>query len=683
MTILPTRLRSPLSLADAAQEYAAAGFAVFPCQPRGKKPLHSKSAGAAGYKDATRDREIIRRWWEATPTANIGIVPASANLIVLDIDGEEGERAAARLRLDECETATVRTSRGRHLWFMHPGGRIGNRALHPKIDVRADAGYVLAPPSVHPDGPVYEWLPGVEGFAELPAHIIELLTGSVGEGSRNNSLASHLGGLRRRGAEFDELLEAGREFNSKLCDPPLEEKEVVAVVRSIVRYPVETAAWEARIEEVNRRYALVRTGGKMRILYETGMGFVLMSREDFNLRLANEFVPHGDRRVPLSKVWIESPARREFDEIVFAPGAPPNPRVYNIWKGWGVEPRPGDFSLFEAHIRDVICNGDAKLARWVMAWMAQIFRDPMVKPGTALALRGKQGTGKTIVGKILGRLLGEAYRHVSSPRMVVGQFNHHLEACLMLHADEAFWAGDKSAEGVLKDMVTNDRQWIERKGIDQIETQNLLRLLVTSNSSWVVPAGMEERRFCVIDVSERRMQDHQYFADLMRQMESGGYSALLHHFLNADYSDVNLRQVPVTHALVEQKLNTLSVDESWLLDLLNEGQLPGDMDGDGIVERAALYDDYIKRAQKRGVNRRSAQTQLGMLLSRLLPGVKPKDLADRGAGRTRACYVFPPLQKARAQFLKQLPGLELALKETWNDSDEWKPSGEPGDEHLS
>lgn len=139
-------------LGTAAVRYARRGFPVFPVAVRGKAPLLSGS----GYLDATTNVEQVRRWWTDHPRANIGAVPGAAGLIVLDWDSEEAEREVQRLGLYAEPRPIVRTARGEHIYARHPGGTIGNRNLGP-IHVRADRGYVLLPPSVHPSGHVYTW----------------------------------------------------------------------------------------------------------------------------------------------------------------------------------------------------------------------------------------------------------------------------------------------------------------------------------------------------------------------------------------------------------------------------------------------------------------------------------------------------------------------------------------------
>jgi hypothetical protein len=135
----------------AALRCALQGWPVFPCGARAKTPLCDN-----GFKDATTDTAQLDEWWTRWPRANIGFVPGRARLIVIDIDGPEGERAAQTLGLLSEPTFIVRTPRpGQHLYFKHPGGHIGNVDVAPGIDVRADAGYVLLPPSVHPNGGRY------------------------------------------------------------------------------------------------------------------------------------------------------------------------------------------------------------------------------------------------------------------------------------------------------------------------------------------------------------------------------------------------------------------------------------------------------------------------------------------------------------------------------------------------
>lgn len=233
-------------LGKAALAYARKGWAVFPCEARGKKPLCEH-----GLKDATTDEGVIRGWWARWPEANIGH-PTGAR-IVLDVDGVDGEAALAALE-DEYEplplAPAVQTGKGRHLYFAPNGAVIRNSAgrLGPHLDVRGDGGYVILPPSIHPNGARYEWLTRMKP-ALIPAWVGELLSGpepqrawpssatkKIAEGQRNAHLASLAGSMRRRGMAPAAIDVALLQENRERCYPPLPDAEVRRIAQSVARY---------------------------------------------------------------------------------------------------------------------------------------------------------------------------------------------------------------------------------------------------------------------------------------------------------------------------------------------------------------------------------------------------------------------------------------------------------------
>jgi len=148
------------SMADAALELAAAGWAVFPCReqdtPRAKKPYTEH-----GFKDATRENTQIVTWWARWPRALIGAaVPDS--LLVLDIDPRNGGSVEALTDALGTLPATLtawsgRGDGGRHLYYMRPGGALSSRLLPPGVDLKVN-GYCIMAPSLHPTtGRPYWW----------------------------------------------------------------------------------------------------------------------------------------------------------------------------------------------------------------------------------------------------------------------------------------------------------------------------------------------------------------------------------------------------------------------------------------------------------------------------------------------------------------------------------------------
>ena len=373
--------------------------------------------------------------------------------------------------------------------------------------------------------------------------------------------------------------------------------------------------------------------------------------------------------MPLATHWMHHPQRRQYEGIVFAPGRDV-PNHYNLWRGFAVVARPGDCSRFLAHLRDNVCCGDEELYKWVVGWFANIFQHPEQKMGTSLVLRGKMGTGKTKVGEVFGSLLGTHYVTVSDPRYVTGRFNSHLASCLLLHCDEAFWAGDRAAEGKLKDLITGQDHLIEFKGKEPIKVRNYVRLLVTGNPDWLVPAGLEERRFAVLDVGEGHIQDTAYFAGIDEQMDNGGREALLDYLLKFDLKNVDLRTIPKTAALLDQKISTLSPMQGWWLDTLMRGQLPGVLpdespNGYWTCPSASIFDLYLHHAQRQGSKRRSLEVKIGMFLKNHVPGLRKHEkeftktqVSDVKNIRTKPfrdnVYDFPPLATCRKAFDEKL-----------------------------
>ena len=237
----------------AATSYAARGWAVLPCRPRGKEPLTPH-----GFLDASSDPEIIAEWWRRWPEANIGVATGSASgVVVLDVDPRSGGDEALR-DLVAChgplpETPTVLTGGGGcHFYFAIPEGvTIRSRRLAPGLDLKGEAGYVVAPPSVHPSGQRYMWelgrSPDDLPLAPLPVWLLEEGDGGrreyewdgepIPEGRRHTHLVSLAGKLRASGLGVEAIEAALLLENLRRCQPPLPEREVRAIARSMSSYP--------------------------------------------------------------------------------------------------------------------------------------------------------------------------------------------------------------------------------------------------------------------------------------------------------------------------------------------------------------------------------------------------------------------------------------------------------------
>lgn len=155
-------------LLEAALGYAQRGWPVFPVVPRSKLPK------IKDWPDtATTDPEQISRWWRATPSANVGIVTGGrSGLVVVDVDPGRGGQVE-RLLAEYPTGSIVRTGGGGfHLYYAAPDHEVRNRVTEKGLDVRGERGFVVAPPSVHKSGGVYEW----QAEGELGTHLPPLAT---------------------------------------------------------------------------------------------------------------------------------------------------------------------------------------------------------------------------------------------------------------------------------------------------------------------------------------------------------------------------------------------------------------------------------------------------------------------------------------------------------------------------
>lgn len=239
---------------EAAIKYATEyGWAVFPVSALTKKPLTPH-----GCKDAKKSVGAIKAWWRKWPDASVGVATGSAsNLLVIDedIDEEKGLNGYESMRDWQAEHGelpeTVRAITGRggaHSYYHYEGNDIGNRAgILEGVDVRGEGGYVVAPPSIHPNGTAYEWEYPPEEYELAPLDDTVRAFLSIGKtehserfklpsriesGQRNATLYKLACSLQAQGVPDAGILEAVRQANEQNCDEPLDEAEIATIVGS-------------------------------------------------------------------------------------------------------------------------------------------------------------------------------------------------------------------------------------------------------------------------------------------------------------------------------------------------------------------------------------------------------------------------------------------------------------------
>lgn len=504
--------------------------------------------------------------------------------------------------------------------------------------------------------------------------------------------------LKDFGVSENEAVDLLIEYWNDNCQPPWPADELETKVRNAYRYgkeapgaaapeadfppaalPPEMEAGESYLDRLNREYALVYVEGGHFIIYETvdekgRVRRVFFSEATFKRRFSPYSVTVGKRTMTYADAWLEWKGRREYQGVCFAPERQARNGYYNLWRGFTVQPLPYEqanerqrqgFDMWKEHIRENVCNGEASLYRWLIGYFAHMIQRPWERPLTTLVFRGTKGVGKNAPIDRVGYLLsGEHYLVAHDGRYLTSNFNGHLDACLCLVLDEAFWSGDKAAEGKLKGLTTQPELLIERKGKEPYKVDNLVRLVVIGNEDWLVPATTDERRYAVFDVGDGRKQDRQFFYDMRIMLdEEGGAGVLLDYLKNFDLSDIDVNGAPNTGALLDQKLSSLEVLHQWWHDCLEQGHIIGSDFDDGwptemLCDR--LRDAYTNYARKRNVrNRIEDYRKFGKELKRCV-SIHPSK--KRNGEKFVNIYKLPVLEEARSEWDKF-----IGHEQEWDD----------------
>lgn len=427
--------------------------------------------------------------------------------------------------------------------------------------------------------------------------------------------------------------------------------------------PDEGETSEQAVMRLNRTHAFVMVGGESRILVETldettgrVVSHQIVRKEAAADRIAFDKVWLGKKLVPAFTLWREHPSRRSYAEMVFDPSGTTPPGFYNTFHGFAVEPdRNASCTLFLDFVRMTICAGDAHVFGFVLDWLAHLFQRPGEKPGTALVLTGGQGTGKSFFRKVIERLIGRA--HVSSfasERALTSNFNSLMEAGLLCTLEECGWGKNGATADLLKELVTEERIRMEGKGIEARMASNYLRFIINSNHSEVIRAGLDERRFAILNVSAVHQGDTRYFDGIDVEMQGqGGDAALMDLLATRDISGFDPRIVPKTRGLLDQKIATLSTHGRWWLSVLESGRLTeeGAEPWGRPMMRREVYEAY--RAYARDIGGRPEPVldapRFGRALREMNPRLRERD-RRRVAGALRDFYEFPSLKECRRIF---------------------------------
>lgn len=277
--------------------------------------------------------------------------------------------------------------------------------------------------------------------------------------------------------------------------------------------------------DLNKKYAHVTVGGKHKIVSTKpcpvdGKSLHIESLSEFKNYFLSDNKIAG---VNTGEAWLAWKGKIfKPDGISFYPNrklCPPT--IYNLFEGYALAPKQGDVTPFLNHIFEVICNSDQIAANFLIGFFAHMIQKPDEKPSVAIVMKSVEGTGKGTLLEPLMRILGALAVQVNGAYQLSGRFNSVVANKLLVFADEVDLTDPRTADK-LKGMISEPRLSMERKGIDPIQVPNFCRFIFASNHETVIKAGNRERRYLVLELSNKYAQNTGYFNYLWSWINDNG-----------------------------------------------------------------------------------------------------------------------------------------------------------------
>lgn len=661
------------------------------------------------------------------PTDNIGIRSVSG-LVVVDLDAEETV-ALADAFLPETSAIYGRASRPRakRLFTLEDPPKktvvfkdVENATL---VELRANH-QDMAPPSIHPEGERLHWESRSLGCAEavdfenLHRSVKLLATAALVGRHYNPPHARHewclalAGMLRKCEVTEEEATLVIKQAGGYAKDPKVPDRlsevqstyaksddEPLSADNALINLMLEgetfvkslSKIWginqagisEKELLELNAKHAIVRVGRDELIARIDPMDSIIFQTErSFNLRYRNRLVNSGYRRdgtplfKKLTRLWLEHPKRRQYENVVFAPtNYDPGIVRYrpgvdlNLWRGLATKPDPepepeSRCSLYLELLRNIICDGSEEHYRFFLELLAWKVQNPGRISEVVVFLLGLQGSGKGAVVKYYGRIFRlENWTRVGDASHILGKFNALLAEQILIFIDEGIDPASAHHVKAVKGLATEETVTIERKGIDAVKAPNFAQLIVATNDEHGWYTTIDDRRALILNVSSKFIGKQEFWDDLDKELRDGGPEALLAYLLSIPTSAKRLRKVPMTQAKLEHIEHDLPPIDSYLCDALDRGtplvpnEFYEDHSGRNAWKSVELstdrwFQDFRASPQgKEAVGRTISSRSFGMRMSRLLPRSWKTDLRTRPENAQRG-YRLASLSEARRHFDK-------------------------------
>jgi len=258
-------------------------------------------------------------------------------------------------------------------------------------------------------------------------------------------------------------------------------------------------------------------------------GVLMKNKTDLYTDEEANLLPSGE---PFIKKWLCDPTRREYYRVDFLPKLNTPPQTYNLFHGFAVPAVEGDCSPFH-DVLWYVSGKNQEVFDYIENWVAWVIQTPSKKAGTCIIVKGKKGVGKDTYFDAVGRIIGDRhYLTTAKPEVeVFGRFNSQLSQLLFLKFEEANFETNRDNEDQLKKLITSEKESIEHKGHDPIRTTSCVNMVMTTNKHIPIPMSDDERRFMMVEASDEKKGDVEYWNRIHRALRDPAVLGAYHHYL--------------------------------------------------------------------------------------------------------------------------------------------------------
>lgn len=321
-------------------------------------------------------------------------------------------------------------------------------------------------------------------------------------------------------------------------------------------------------------------------------------------------------------------------DIIFKPGEPYNDKYFNLFKGFKVKKiekyDEKYFELLIKHIKEVWANGNEEIYEYILYWIASIIQNPSQKTNTALVFISKEGAGKNIIFDFLKKYIFSNYAvNVCDLEKITGKFNSMLSNKILTVLNEANQVLNTSYNKTfetLKNLISENKQIVEKKGLDPFEIDDYNNYMFFSNNPNPIKISSNDRRYMISNCSDKYVGNHNYFENLIKSLNEECATHFYTYLLSLDLSKINLKQIPINKCKTEQIINSMSSFNKFLYT--NACDIEKNIDDDKYIDINYFYDLYKEKCHQDGfiiLNKLTFSKEMHLILDKKVIKIKNDD----------------------------------------------------------